>query len=253
MFFSPFEQFEIIQHCAYTSSYSWTLWNIFLIILMIGVMGTFNSTIISNESQYALQKVYQIINTGIINENQNSIIFNNIVYKKKTRSLFFYVAPLFIFVFVSNLIGVVPYTLTVTAQLIVCLTISFSYFFGFNLRQYKRQHLKFFNRFVPKNISVILVPYLTPIETLSYVFRGISLGIRLFANLTAGHILVKVILGFCWAFLVSKSLFLKGVGVFMTLAHSAIIFLEVVMCLLQTYVLCSLLTFYFKEAQAKFE
>jgi ATP synthase subunit 6 len=127
-----------------------------------------------------------------------SMISDNISGKKGQLffplvfSVFFYVANL-------NLIGLVPYSFTLTSHLIVTFALAIAIFLGINIICVRIHGLEFFSLFFPSGTSLILGLLLVPIEIISYVFRPISLGIRLFANMMAGHTLLKVIAGFAWS------------------------------------------------------
>jgi len=96
----------------------------------------------------------------------------------------------------SNLIGLIPYSFTTTSHLIVTFTLSLSIFVGINIICIKKHKFHMLSLFIPSNTSFGLALLLVPIELLSYIFKPISLGVRLFANLMAGHTLLKVIVGF---------------------------------------------------------
>ena len=101
-----------------------------------------------------------------------------------------------IIVLFSNLIGLIPYSFTTTSNLIVTFTLSFSIFVGINIICIQKHKFHMLSLFIPSNTSFGLALLLVPIELLSYIFKPISLGVRLFANLMAGHTLLKVIVGF---------------------------------------------------------
>ena len=94
------------------------------------------------------------------------------------------------------MIGLVPYSFTTTSHLIVTFTLSFAIFIGINLICIQKHKFHMLSLFIPSNTSFGLALLLVPIELISYFFKPISLGVRLFANLMAEHILLKVIVGF---------------------------------------------------------
>jgi len=106
------------------------------------------------------------------------------------------ISVLFNFIFFSNLIGLVPYSFTATSHLIVTFTLSFSVFIGINIMTFEKYKMKTFSLFLPANTTFLLALLLVPIEFISYIAKPISLGVRLFINLMAGHSLLKVIIGF---------------------------------------------------------
>lgn len=131
------------------------------------------------------------------------IIKSNIKHKYAMR--FF---PLIFFIFFSilsiNLIGLIPYSFTLTSHIIITLFFSVSIFIGITIISVKSHGWNFFLHFKPSGISLELLFLLTPIEVISFLFKPISLAIRLFANMMAGHTLLKVIAGFSFT-LVNKS------------------------------------------------
>ena len=108
------------------------------------------------------------------------------------------ILSIFNIVLFINLIGMIPYSFTVTSHLIVTFSLASTIYIGLNIIGGKKHHLHFFNLLLPSGASLALVPLLVPIEFVSYVFRVISLPVRLFANMMAGHTLLKVIAGFSW-------------------------------------------------------
>ena len=98
-----------------------------------------------------------------------------------------------------NLIGLVPYSYTVTSHFIVTLALSFSIFIGMNIICIRLHKLEFFSLFLPAGTSFALAFLLVPVELISYIFKPLSLAIRLFCNMMAGHTLLKVFAGFSWS------------------------------------------------------
>lgn len=107
-----------------------------------------------------------------------------------------FISLLFNFILFSNLIGLLPYSFTTTSHMIVTFTLSFSIFIGINIITFAKYEMKTFALFLPANTTFFLALLLVPIEFVSYLAKSISLGVRLFINLMAGHSLLKVIVGF---------------------------------------------------------
>ena len=126
---------------------------------------------------------------GLVNDNIKS---------EKGKLFFPLVFFLFLLVLSLNLIGLVPYSFTLTSHLIVTFSLSIAIFIGINIICIRIHGLEFFSLFFPAGTSLALGLLLVPVEIMSYVFRPISLGIRLFANMMAGHTLLKVFAGFAW-------------------------------------------------------
>ncbi len=112
------------------------------------------------------------------------------------RRYFPFIFSLFMFILFANLIGLIPYSFTFTSHIIVTFALAAFVFLGVTLIAVFRHGLKFFSFFLPPGVPMIMAPVLVPIEMLSYLSRPISLSIRLFANMMAGHTMIKVFAGF---------------------------------------------------------
>jgi ATP synthase subunit 6 len=200
-FSSPLEQFEILPLVSfYLGGLDFSITNEAVILFLIFFFSlTFIRSVVkqSDSSLYVIPNRWQIV-IGIIYQMILSMISDNISGKKGhlffplVFSVFFYVANL-------NLIGLVPYSFTLTSHLIVTFALAIAIFLGINIICVRIHGLEFFSLFFPAGTSLVLGLLLVPIEVISYVFRPISLGIRLFANMMAGHTLLKVIAGFAWS------------------------------------------------------
>lgn len=120
------------------------------------------------------------------------------------------ISVVFNFILFSNLIGLIPYTFTTTSHIVVTFTLSFSIFIGITIMTFQKYKLKAFSLFLPANTEFFLALILVPIEFISYIARPISLGMRLFINLMAGHSLLKVIVGFAWSMLLLENMVSLG-------------------------------------------
>jgi ATP synthase subunit 6 len=112
---------------------------------------------------------------------------------------------IFIFILSNNLIGLIPYSFTPTAHIVITFLLSSSVFVGLNIVGFRKHKLKMCGIFLPPNTSFFLALLLVPIELVSFISKPISLGVRLFINLMAGHSLIKVILSFSWNLLYIKA------------------------------------------------
>jgi F-type H+-transporting ATPase subunit a len=165
----------------------------------------------------------------------------------KGMKFFPFVFSLFMFVLTANLLGMVPYFFTITSQIIVtfalaCLVIGTVVVYGF----YKHG-LHFFAIFAPKGVPAVLLPLVSLIEVISFLSRPISLSVRLFANMLAGHIMLKVFAGFVASM---GALGAIGVGgailpLLMTVAMTG---LEFLVAFLQAYVFAVLTCMYLNDA-----
>jgi len=169
----------------------------------------------------------------------------SLVLKKYSPiTLFFFT---FCFIFISNLFGLIPYSITVTSHLIITLYFSLSFFIGTNIISILYHKEKYFELFLPEGIPVAIIPALIILEYISYISKIFSLAIRLFANMMSGHILLKILIGFSW------TLFTNGLlGGFLSIIPFGVVFLviglEFVIAFLQAYVFTILLIIYLNDA-----
>jgi F-type H+-transporting ATPase subunit a len=157
------------------------------------------------------------------------------------------VYSVFFFVIIANLTGNVPYNFTLGTSIIFSLGISITVFIAVTLLAITKHKLYFFSFFVPSGTPLALTPLLTLVELVSYFARAISLGLRLLANLAAGHTLLKILSTFLAQMFTSSIL----MAIFTLIPFSifvAIIGLELAVSCIQSYVLCLLLCSYIKDA-----
>jgi F-type H+-transporting ATPase subunit a len=114
----------------------------------------------------------------------------------KGQIFFPFIFSLHLFLLFSNLLGMIPYSFTVTSHIAFTFSLSLAIFIGINIIGLKTHGLNFFSLFLPRNVPLIIVPLLISIEFLSYLVKVFTLAIRLFANMTSGHTLLKIIAGF---------------------------------------------------------
>jgi F-type H+-transporting ATPase subunit a len=219
---------------------SFTNASLFMVIVLLAVsflmvLGTSGSHIIPNRLQALAEMAYEFVASTVRQTAGDA-----------GMRFFPFVFSVFMFVFFSNFIGLIPYTFTVTSQIIV--TFAFAAFiigmvlvYGF----YKNG-LHFLNLFVPSGVSPILLPFIVLIEVISFASRPISLSVRLFANMLAGHITLKVFGGFVTLLL--------GAGVYALLAPLPLIGIvlltafELLVAFLQAYVFAILTCVYLNDA-----
>jgi F-type H+-transporting ATPase subunit a len=153
----------------------------------------------------------------------------------------------FTFLLFSNLIGMIPYSFTTTSHLIVTFTLSVSIFIGVTIIGFQKHGIHFFSFLLPPGAPLALAPFLVVIELVSYSFRAISLGVRLFANMMAGHTLVKILSGFAWTMMsLGGVMFVASFIPFAVVF--ALTFLEVGVACLQAYVFTILTCIYLNDA-----
>ena len=155
---------------------------------------------------------------------------------------------LFMLICVSNLIGIIPYTFTISSHIIVTVALALLVFFTVLIYGIYKNGLKFFSIFVPKGVPIYILPLVMFIEILSFFLRPVSHSVRLFANMLAGHIALKVFAGFV-AMLGAALGALGWAGGMLPLALTvALTALELLVAFLQAYVFAILTCIYLNDA-----
>ena len=157
------------------------------------------------------------------------------------RRYFPFIFTLFMFSLVGNMLGMIPYSFTFTSHIIVTFVMAFTVFIGVTILGFARHGLHFFSFFIPPGAPIWMWPLLIPIEIISYLSRPISLSVRLFANMLAGHTMLKVIAGFVFSLGVLA-------GWLPLLLITALTGLEILIAFLQAYVFAILTCLYIKDA-----
>jgi len=150
-------------------------------------------------------------------------------------------------IFLANLAGTVPYGMTLTAHLAVTFFLGFSIFASINITGMVLHKHHFLSLFFPSGTPLVLAPLIVPIELMSYIFRVITLSVRLFANMMAGHALVKVIAGFGWS-MVNSSGIVFFAAVFPLALVTILVGFEIAVAFIQGYVFLVLASMYSHDA-----
>jgi F-type H+-transporting ATPase subunit a len=158
------------------------------------------------------------------------------------------VFSIFMFICVSNLVGVIPYAFTISSHIIVTLTLALLVFLTVLIYGLYKNGLKFFKIFVPSGIPIFILPLVVFIEIFSFFLRPISHSVRLFANMLAGHIALKVFAGFVAMLGVSLGAIGWIGGIAPLLLTVAIYALEILVAFLQAYVFAILTVIYLNDA-----
>ena len=156
-----------------------------------------------------------------------------------------FIVSLFVFLLIINIWGLCPYIFTPTAHVGLTVGFSFTIIVAVTIRGALKFGWGFLSMFMPMGAPMGLSLGLVIIESISYLIRIISLGVRLAANITAGHLLLAIISGFVWEMVMNEWLFL-GLGCSLILIM--VVVLEVGVALIQAYVFCLLTIIYFKDA-----
>jgi F-type H+-transporting ATPase subunit a len=159
---------------------------------------------------------------------------------KEGRPYFPFVFSIFMFVLFGNLIGMIPYTFTFTSHIAVTLAMALVIFFMVTIIAFIKHGFHFFSFFLPAGVPIVLAPLMVAIEVISYFTRPFSLSVRLFANMMAGHTLLKVIGGF----VVPLGIF----GVVPIAGLVGVMGLEFLIAFLQAYIFTILTCIYINDA-----
>jgi len=234
---SPIEQFEIkkvldldlgIVDASFTNSALAMVVAVILITVFL-VMGVRKRSLVPGRWQSIVELAYDFV-AGMIRTNVGS----------DGRPYFPFIFSLFMFILFGNMLGMLPYSFTFTSHLAVTLGMAMVVFIGTTVIAFVKHGFHFFSFFLPHGTPWYVAPLLVPIEILSYFTRPISLSLRLFANMTAGHTLLKVFGGFIVA--------MGVVGVIPAAAVVALTGLELVVAFLQAYVFAILSCIYLNDA-----
>jgi F-type H+-transporting ATPase subunit a len=150
------------------------------------------------------------------------------------------VFSIFMFVLFANFIGLIPFSFSVTGQIVVTATLAIFVIVLCTIVGFMRHGLHFFHFFLPPGAPLYMAPVIVPIEVISYLSRPVSLSIRLFANMMAGHTMMAVFAGFT----ITLGIF----GFFPIAINVAMFGLEVIVCALQAYVFAILTVLYLRDA-----
>ena len=243
---SPLEQFEVINYIGLRApiigSYFLSLTNLgfySLITVLITIVYHLQSNqqlIIPNQWRISLESSLASIH-NMVKEQLGQA---NEIYLPFIYSLFF-------FILISNLSGNVPYSFAVGTRAIVSLGLRFTIFLGVTILGLQKHKVHFFSYFVPNGTPIVLVPLLVLIEMISYLARAFSLGIRLFANLVAGHTLLKILSGFLYPAL-SRGIFMFILTLLPLRIFVALTGLEIAVSFIQAYVFTILTCIYIKDS-----
>ena len=200
------------------------------IIIAFLYFGSRERKIIPSKIQLITEMVYNFV-AKMISDTAGS----------KAKPYFPFIFSLFMFVLICNMVGMLPYSFTVTSHIIVTLIMASFIFVAVTIIGFVKHGFKYLNIFVPSGVPAILLPLITIIEIISYLSRPVSLSVRLFANMMAGHTMLKVFGGF----VISLGL----LGGWLPLSFSvALTGLEILVAFLQAYVFAILTCIYLNDA-----
>jgi F-type H+-transporting ATPase subunit a len=237
---SPFEQFQILYLVEF-DHFKFSNASLFLILVFLLIFYFFAFFLSSGN-------VFQRNIFDLFIENLYSFTYN-VIYgqlgKKGSQFVPFF-QHVFLFLITANLVGLVPYSSALTSHFNLVLTLSFLIFLGIQYIAIAEHGTHFLKLFLPKGTPLPLIPFITLIEFISYLFRVVSISIRIIANILSGHILLKILSTF------SYNIYTKGGYFFMfsvipLVIVIALCFLEFFVCILQAYVYTILSCIYLKD------
>ena len=238
---SPLEQFTIEPifdlkigetDISFTNSSLWMAITALVLIVFVAV-GTQRRAMVPGRWQSAVEYFYQVV-ADMVRDNVGS----------QGRPYFPFIFSLFMFILFGNLLGLIPGAFTFTSHLAVTFAMAAFIFVGVTIIGLITHGLKFFSLFFPHGAPIVSAPVLIPIEIISYFSRPISLSVRLFANMTVGHVLLKVIGGG----VVGLGSFFVIPGLLPFAFLVAITMLEVMIAVIQAYVFAILTCVYLNDA-----
>jgi F-type H+-transporting ATPase subunit a len=241
----PIHQFQIINlfpiakigntEIAFTNSALY-MFIALAVILLLMLGATHSRALVPGRLQSIAEMSYEFVATTLRNS-------------AGTEGMRFFplVFSLFMFILVLNVIGIIPYTFTVTSHIIIAVSLALLVFLTVIIYGFWKNGLHFFNLFVPKGVPIYILPLVTFIEVLSFVSRPVSHSVRLFANMLAGHITLKVFGGFVTML---GALGIAGwAGAVLPLGLTvALTALELLVAFLQAYVFAILTCIYLNDA-----
>jgi len=244
---SPLSQFEvtsliglnapILGHLNLTLT-NLGLYSLFVLFVVVGLhyFGNNDSNLIPSKWSISLESSYASLSSMV----REQVGAQSEIYLPFVYSLFF-------FILIGNLISNVPYSFAVTASGVVSLGLSVTIFIGVTILALSIHGIKFFSFFIPAGTPLALVPLLVLIELISYLARAVSLGVRLFANIVAGHTLLKILSTYLYK-LFTGSLIVAIITLVPFTIFLALIGLELAVSLIQAFVFTLLVCSYLRDA-----
>lgn len=240
--FSPLEQFELsILRPLHFSSFDFSITNatvytffVFIFASLFLYFGIFRLSVLPSYWAQITEFFYLFV-LDVMKQQAG----------KASEPYFPIFFTTFIFILFSNLLGLVPFSFSVTGQIAVTLTLALSFNIGFIVLGFQKNGFSFLQLFVPSGVPAPAIPLIVVIEVVSYLLRTFSLSVRLFANIMAGHTLLHILASFSIAFINSGFHFL---AVFPFILVVAITFLELGIAFLQAYVFVVLLSIYLNDS-----
>lgn len=242
---SPMEQFAIkplipIEIAGYDLSFTnASLWMLLAVAVgtLLLTLGVKRDGIVPGRTQSIVELMYDFIERQTVGN----------VMGESGKKFFPFIFSLFIFIFFTNFLGLIPYSFTVTSHIIVTFAMALMVFALVLIVGFSTHGLHFFSLFVPSGAPAWIMPLLVPIEIISFLSRPISLSVRLAANMLAGHTMLKVFAGFVVTMLSAGGV-LSVLSIAPLIAGVLVTALEVLVAAIQAWVFALLTCIYLNEA-----
>ena len=227
MLFNPIDQFLVTGWCRFFTNYS-------IAILIIMIIGYVVFRLVMAHTNF--NKLEMLI-SSLRNIAADAI--------SSTQGYTAYLIFLFLIILAGNMLGMIPYTLTITSFAFMTFSLSLTSFLGLNIVALTLHRSKIVDLWLPSGAPLVMSWFLIILETISYSVRVLSLAIRLFANMLAGHALTKILGSFAWTMFGAGIVGVVGFAPWLILF--AISFLELLICALQAYVFVTLVSLYIND------
>jgi F-type H+-transporting ATPase subunit a len=240
---NPIQQFEITPlinlsvgslDISYTNSSLWM--SIAVVVATVSLSFAMRrKALVPGRMQVFAEGIYGFV-ANMIRENIGA----------KGSQYFPLIFTLFVIVLLGNMLGMIPYSFTYTSHIIVTAALAFFIFFIVVLIGIFKHGFSFFSLFLPPGVPWWLIPLIIPIEIMSFMIRPVTLSVRLFANMIAGHIMLKVFAGFSVGMAAAGG-YLAFAGIGPMLFNTVLIGFELLIAFLQAYVFAILSCIYLKD------
>ncbi|HIF26686.1 MAG TPA: F0F1 ATP synthase subunit A [Micavibrio sp.] len=239
----PIHQFEIQKivdfqvgsmDLSYTNSALWmTIAVVVSTVFLTMAMG--RKSLVPGRAQVLAEMLYEFI-AGMIRENIGA----------DGRKYFPFIFTIFMVVLMGNLLGLIPYSFTYTSHIVVTFALAALVFFAVVIFGLINHGMHFFSLFLPPGLPKWLWPMIIPIEFISFLIRPVTLSVRLFANMMAGHLMLKVFAGFSVAMVSAGALGMLASTMPMVF-NTILIGFEFLIALIHAYVFAVLSCIYLKD------
>lgn len=244
---SVFEQFEITKwvdlEIEGLIDLSITNATIFMLISVLVYWSMFRASGLEEGKLVPsrLQSSLEMIEDGI-----KAMVRENIGGPAKADKYVGFILAIFMFILIQNMIGLIPYTFSPTAQIAVTFGLSLSIWIGVTLLGFINNGSHYLSMFMPGGSPLVLAPFMVTLELISHTAKAVSLGVRLAANITAGHILFVILAGFIWKMWMAGGFIAVG-SVIPVFILTVVTVIEIGVAVIQAYVFSLLTTIYTSE------